>query len=133
MRTALSSAGGPQRVGLKEKLAGEEDQASEFDSRLRVTEDWKTLRYDLSGGTTVVYDGPCRLGAIYVEAAISAHDCDIKDDTTDVVVLNNIAVGTQLLTFKGTRITGATSGLRIVPNASSTGIIVVQYREAEFA
>lgn len=80
--------------------------------------------------STTVYTGPCLLHGIYVDAALSAHACPIKDDTTTKITLvASLAVGTNLV-FPG--VLFATS-LVVDPDNSGSGTLVVFYEPLDQA
>ena len=127
--TTTSSGEAAGLMVLGELLAGEENETAKFDSQQRVTEDWKYIVVDLSVNQTIIYSGECRIGKIYVNTVLSAHAVQISDGTTSVFnLIASLAAG-SIVDMSGTRF--ATS-LIIDPDASSTGSITVQYREAKF-
>lgn len=110
-------------------VAGEEQADSKYSSQQRATQDAKYSAQDISvNGPTTIYAGSCRLLGIYINTVLSAHTVDITDDGTTVITLPaSLAAGT-FIDLPGIRC----SALEIAPNASSTGNVVVFYREAKF-
>lgn len=122
---------GYEKTTLATQLAGEEQTDSKYNSQSRVTEDWKWKRVNLSADSTEVCDGPCRLGVIRVETAMSAHACVIKNGTdTYATLAASSAAGTVFDFGKFARFTDS---LVIDPDNSGTGVLLVHYSEAKFA
>lgn len=109
-------------------IAGEEQADNQFESKQRITEDWKWSRVDLSNNSTTVYNGPCRLGNIYVDTVLSAHACPIKDGADAFASLvASLAAGSTVSAFKGSRLVNS---LVVDPDDAATGVILVQYLPA---
>ena len=80
----------------------------------------------LTADTITIYNGPCILYGIYVNAAISAHSTVIKDGTTAVVTLPNSAALGAMYTFPGIRF--ETSLICDPDDATTTGNLVFAYK-----
>lgn len=86
--------------------------------------------YAASGALTTdsitIYNGPCILFGIYVNAAISNHSTVIKDGTTAVLTLPNSAALGAMYTFPGIRF--ETSLVCDPDDATTTGDLTFAYR-----
>jgi hypothetical protein len=86
--------------------------------------------YAVSGALTTdsitIYNGPCILTGIYVNAAISAHVTVIKDGTTAVLSLPASAAVGAMYTFPGIRFD--TSLICDPDDATTTGNLTFAYR-----
>lgn len=83
---------------------------------------------DVSANDTEVYGGPCLLMGVYVNTALSAHTCPIKDGGTSgttVVTLPASWTAGSMANFPGIRFE---TTLHVDPNDSGTGNITVAYR-----
>lgn len=113
-----------------ENIPGSELNEQSYINRLRIAEDWKWKRVDLANDSTIVFDGQCRIGNIYVDAVMSAHACPILDGSNSFAsLLASTAAGTLISAFKGSRFY---SNLIIDPNDAATGTLLVQYQPAVF-
>lgn len=79
---------------------------------------------DVGDNTTTVYNGPALLFGVYVNTALSAHDCPIKDASTAIVTLPASAGAGTFYPFPGIRFE---TSLIVDPNDSGTGNITVAY------
>lgn len=80
---------------------------------------------NVADDSTTVYTGPCLLLGVYVNTALSAHVCPIKDGSTTVVsIAASAAAGTSIL-YPGIRFE---TSLVVDPDNSGTGSITVAYR-----
>ena len=113
--------------GINSELsAGERQTSSETLSYVSVKEDWNYTVVDLSDNSTTVSAAPTIIGNVWVNTALSAHACPIKDDTVTVRSLDaSSAVNTEFLGMKGTRFE---TSLIVDPDDAATGLIVVQWR-----
>jgi hypothetical protein len=91
-----------------------------------VTEETLYSVQDVStDGPTTIYNAPALLLGVYINTVLSAHTVVLTDAAATVITLPaSLAAGT-LLKFPGVKFA---SSLRIAPNASSTGSVVVLYR-----
>jgi hypothetical protein len=92
----------------------------------RVTrgDSWECVVVDVATDSTTIYTGACRLGAIYVNTALSAHALPIKDGATTVFTIPaSLAAGT-LVQFWGAKFH---TSLVVDPNDAATGNITVMW------
>ena len=76
----------------------------------------------LTDNSTTVHTGRCYLHGIYVDSAMSAHDCLVSDDTTTIITLPASTAAGNYWEFHGARFN---TSLVIDPNDAATGRIVV--------
>jgi len=107
-------------------VAGLRNPSSSTNSYAIRYEDWNLDVVDLSVDSTTIGGGvPVRLGAIYVNTVLSAHECLVKDGTTTKFRLPaSSAAGREFPLCKGRFETS----LVIDPNDAATGEIVVLWR-----
>jgi len=82
---SLDADGNPKR-SLGTLLAGEEQPESAFQSKLRVTEDWKVEVVTTTGSDVTVHAGPGRFGRIYNHGGATA-TVVFKDDGVTLFTL----------------------------------------------
>lgn len=90
------------------------------------TEEWLPAVVDLADDSTTVLNGPAVLGLVYVNTALSAHVCLIKDDTTSIFTLPASTAAGAFFDFEGTRFE---TSLVVDPDNSATGSITVLYKK----
>lgn len=79
---------------------------------------------DIATDATTVYNGPCALVAVYVNTALSAHTCLIKDGSTTMLTLPaSLAAGSEKRGWEAE----CKSSLVVDPNDAGTGNITVFY------
>ena len=84
----------------------------------------KALVVDLAANSTTVFDGPCLLLGVWVNTALSAHACPIKDGAAAVVTLPASLAAGQNPPFPGVRFE---TSLVVDPDDAATGNITVFY------
>ena len=112
--------------GLLVRLAGERNEESTSGvDHVAVAEEWEATVVDLTvdAGATI-WDGPAICGGIWLPAALSAQTVEIADNaTTKITLPASLAAGPY-----NWRPWKAYTNLKVVPNASSTGSMVVFWR-----
>ena len=90
------------------------------------TREWKYKSVDLSAGTQTLESVPCLVKSAKVTTALSAHVCEIDDDTTNVLAFPaSSQIGDCINDDDGIRFE---TSLIVTPNASATGRITITYR-----
>lgn len=123
---SLTKAGDVNQVTL---MAGEEDYANKFLSKVRTTKDWDYFRAAAGTGEQVVLAGDVRLGAIIYDAGASIGNVTVRDSAT-------AAGSTAVLVVSGS--TNICEGMRfdsgLTVQAATTGAgLTILYRAGKFA
>lgn len=118
-------------INLDTAIAGERNVDSATDSYLSVKDEWNYTAVTLTDDSTTVSTTPAIVGSIWVNAALSAHTCPIKDGSTTVWTIPastpvTTSEATAFTFLKGTRF--ETSLIVDPDNSMTTGSIVVQWR-----
>lgn len=120
---------GDQYIEIASHLAGDRIEDSTTGADYQSTaEEWEATVVDLTvdAGATV-WDGPAICGGIWLPAALSAHAVAIKDNaTTKITLPASLAAGPY-----NWRPWKAYTSLKVAPNASSTGSMVVFWRQLD--
>lgn len=86
--------------------------------------EWKYKRVDLADDLTTIEASACLVNGLYVNTALSAHVCEIKDDTSSVYsLIASLAAGSRVEfgpTIFATK-------LIVDPDNAATGSITVEY------
>lgn len=83
-------------------------------------------KVDFSGVDVDVTEGPALIRGIYVNQSLSAHDCTIKDGTTDKFIIPaNTPKGSELVFMDAF----FQSKIVVAPDAAATGSITVIYKD----
>ncbi len=85
---------------------------------------WKYAIVDVAADSTTVCSGPCRVRAVIVNTALSAHALPIKDGSTTVFTLPASAAALATYELFGMVFE---SSLIVDPNDAATGNITVLY------
>lgn len=85
---------------------------------------WECVVVDVATDSTTVYTGACRLGAIFINTALSAHALPIKDGSATVFTIPASAAAGVMYQFWGAKFH---SSLIIDPNDAATGNITVMW------
>lgn len=85
---------------------------------------YETLVVDVATDSTTVYTGGCRLGAIYINTALSAHALPILDGAVTKFTIPASAAAGTLFPFWGAKFH---SSLIVDPNDAATGNITVMW------
>jgi hypothetical protein len=90
-------------------------------------EEWKHKVVDTSTNITTIINVPALLRGVYINTALSAHTVSMDDGTTtDVMVIPASATAGNYYDVEGLRFE---TSLIVNPDDSSTGKIMVEYRE----
>lgn len=118
-------------VGLGSSIAGERNTDSATASYLSVKDEWTYTVVDLTANSTTVSAAPAMIGNVWINTALSAHTCPIKDNATTLFTLpaSAPATTTEATAFTFMRGTRFETSLIVDPDdAMTTGSIVVQWR-----
>ena len=86
--------------------------------------EWRYAVVDLADNLTTITAVATLVKGVYINAALSAHACPIKDNTTTVVTLPASASAGTHYEFDGIRFE---SKLIVDPDDSATGSVMVEY------
>ncbi len=89
-------------------------------------DEWLRTEVDLSDNITTILAIPALVKGVYVNAALSAHDCPIMDGTTQANVIPAGAVVGNAYAFGPARYE---TKLIVDPNDAATGKISVVYKD----
>ena len=93
-----------------------------------MSREWKHAVVDLSTNSTTVSDVPCIVKGFYVNTAMSAHECRIKDDTTTVIRIPASTAAAAASDFEQLRFE---TSLVVDPDDSATGELLIMFDQME--
>lgn len=88
--------------------------------------EWRPVSVDLANDVTTITHVPCLVKGLYVTAAMSAHDCAIKNGTETLITMPaSSPVGASLDDDDGIRFN---TNVIVQPDAAATGTVTLMYR-----
>lgn len=120
-----------ENVNLGTAIAGERNTSSATASYLVVKDEWNYTSVTLADNSTVVSAVPSIIGNMWINTALSAHVCVIKDGTATVFTIpaSAPATTTEATAFTFLRGTRFETNLTIDPDDAMTdGVLIVQWR-----
>ena len=93
-----------------------------------MSREWKYAVVDLSTNSTTVSDVPCIVKGFYVNTTMSAHECQIKDDTTTVIRIPASTPARAASDFDQLRFE---TSLVVDPDDSATGELLIMFDQME--
>ena len=93
-----------------------------------MSREWKYAVVDLSANSTTVSDVPCIVKGFYVNTTMSAHECQIKDDTTTVIRIPASTAAAATSDFDQLRFE---TSLVVDPDDSATGELLIMFDQME--
>jgi len=86
--------------------------------------EWRKARVDLATNITTITAVPCLVKGVYINTALSAHACEIKDGTDNAFTIPASATAANAYDFGPTKYT---TSLIVDPDDSGTGNITVLF------